>query len=303
LQRRAEHPPGSRPSAPQRQRHCQDIPDVAPSPHIRSALLRPTRPASRPRTPHAGPTLHAPRTPARPAPRDPAKNLHTPSRAANRSPSAVVRFFYARYGVQDNRFYLPIISLSSWTPLMADCRYRRAISSPWRPSLSLSSLYKLEPDLSLQAIPSSLLLPLTLRRRTTVRRSSIAGVDATARGTRPRSTLSEPRPTSRTPARARSSTTARHHASSKFIHAVHRPFAPRRPNASPELRRPSSTRSHSKFVVNDPLESAHTVPLVDTVYEFCIKASYSLATEAATLCSTKNVRLRSNCFISFIHLF
>jgi hypothetical protein len=58
------------------------------------------------------------------------------------------------------------------------------ISFPWRPSLSLSSLYKLESDLSLQAITSSLLLPLTPRRRTSVRRSSIAGVDdSTAPGT------------------------------------------------------------------------------------------------------------------------
>jgi hypothetical protein len=79
----------------------------------------------------------------------------------------------------------------------------------------------MEPDLSLQAIPSSLLLPLTPRRRTTVRRSSIAGVDATAPGT---------------PACARSSTTARRSASPELVHAFHRPFAPRRPNASPELR-------------------------------------------------------------------
>jgi hypothetical protein len=53
-----------------------------------------------------------------------------------------------------------------------------------RPSLSLSSLYKLEPDLS-PSIPSSLLLPLTSRRRTTVYRSSIAGVDAIAPSTPP----------------------------------------------------------------------------------------------------------------------
>jgi hypothetical protein len=162
----------------------------------------------------------------------------------------------------------------------------------------------LEPDLSLQAIPSSLLLPLTPRRRTTIHRSSIAGVDATTLGTRPRISSSEPRPTSRTPARARSSTTARRRASPEFVHAVHRPFTPRRPNTSPELRRPSSTRSRDKFVVDDPLESAHTVPLVDTVYDFCVKASYSLATEAATPCSMTNVRLRRcNCFISFIRLF
>jgi hypothetical protein len=58
------------------------------------------------------------------------------------------------------------------------------ISSPWHPSLPLSSLYKLEPDLSLQAIASSLLLPLTPRRRTSVRCSSITGVDdSTAPGT------------------------------------------------------------------------------------------------------------------------
>jgi hypothetical protein len=54
-----------------------------------------------------------------------------------------------------------------------------------RPSLSLSSPYKLEPDLSLQAIPSSLLFPLTPHRRTTVRRSRRHRA-----GARPRSTLS-----------------------------------------------------------------------------------------------------------------
>jgi hypothetical protein len=52
-----------------------------------------------------------------------------------------------------------------------------------RPSLSLSSLYKLEPDLSLQAIPSSLLFPLTPRRRTTVRRSRRHRAGARSRST------------------------------------------------------------------------------------------------------------------------
>ena len=84
--------------------------------------------------------------------------------------------------------------------------------------------------------------------------------------------ISLSRPTSRTPARVRSSTTARRRASPEFVHAVHRLFLPRHPNSSPELRHLSSTRSRNKFVVDDPLESAHTVPLVDTVYEFCVKA-------------------------------
>jgi hypothetical protein len=55
---------------------------------------------------------------------------------------------------------------------------------------------------------------------------------------------------SRTPARARSSTTARRHASPEFVHTVRHPWnvtgiCASHPNASPELRRSLSTRSRS----------------------------------------------------------
>jgi hypothetical protein len=55
---------------------------------------------------------------------------------------------------------------------------------------------------------------------------------------------------SRTPARARSSTTARRRASSEFVHTVRHPWnltgiRARHPNASPELHRLLSTRSRS----------------------------------------------------------
>jgi hypothetical protein len=108
---------------------------------------------------------------------------------------------------------------------------------PWPAALSspLVLAYKMEPDLSLPAIPSSLLLPLTPRRRTTVCRSSITRIDATASGT---------------PARARSNTTARRRALTEFIHAVHRPFTSHR--ASPCCHRTLEPVRRSPKVGDNP---------------------------------------------------
>jgi hypothetical protein len=55
----------------------------------------------------------------------------------------------------------------------------------------------------------------------------------------------------------------RHHslprcrASSEFVHAVHRPFTSHRPIASPELRRPSSTRPRSTTTTLVPWTVEH----------------------------------------------
>jgi hypothetical protein len=106
------------------------------------------------------------------------------------------------------------------TPLMAlKTLMAPVIPSPRCPSLSLSSLYKLESDLSLQAIPSSLLLLLTPRWWTTVRWSP--------ESTPPHPELARAAPR-RSPARrqeplpARSSTTAHHRASPETHKPVRR---------------------------------------------------------------------------------
>jgi hypothetical protein len=102
-----------------------------------------------------------------------------PNRATEARPRAV-HFISTLMEIHCFRYSLPHLFFLEDTPLMVLI----PTVPPQRPSLSLSSLYKLEPDLS-PSIPSSLLLPLTPRRRTTVYRSSIAGVDATAPRTCP----------------------------------------------------------------------------------------------------------------------
>jgi hypothetical protein len=238
-------------------------PDAAPAPR-----RAPTR---RPRE-HPAPTANAPCpcTPRRPAarsdqshartPRQPARPRAAPRPCASRAADRVelVRFFFASNEVQCVRSPSPITLIHERHERHQWCLKpvgRPLLSLPRRPLPSPPSLYKSAAEsLSLSIPKLALSLPCSprvhatlvatshARRRTTVRRSSIAGVDTITLGIRPRRRSLPRRPWRLTGARCSSPETCPN---------THCYYAVPCPSNTLPRRRSSNTAVHPK-VENNP---------------------------------------------------
>jgi hypothetical protein len=211
----ATTPGPDRAPADRRAQARRDAPSPTPGYPVPRAAPSRQEPAPRPELP--GPTLK-PRQP-RPAPARSTPTRQDPNEQppAPRNKAVATVCFFLRYWSSMEPFFLPLI------PPLHECHHADHHFLPWCFSLSLSSLYKLDAEPSLSPCPSSLshsLLVLSLAAASAHYRHrpwSLAGARAhrlpSPPELRPHSTSSEPRPTSRTPARTRSSTTARRRAS------------------------------------------------------------------------------------------